>query len=251
MSPAERAELACALAALDATPAEQSGPGAPDEPGQRTESELAGSPRTRVFALVAIIGCCLVLAAWIGVLAVTLPRYYRAGGGRGAWVGFDAGLLVTFAVTAWAGWRHRQLVIACLVVLATLLCCDAWFDVTLDLRTSDFLVSLLMALCVELPLAALALIGARRLMRLNVRTLGRLAGRSGRVPPLWKVPLYGMESRGFRTLIPAAPCPPPAASLVPPPAVSLVPRPAGSAGPDDLVPPEEPSAPSRAGASVD
>ncbi len=63
--------------------------------------------------------------------------------------------------------------IACLVVLATLLCCDAWFDVTLDLHTSDFLVSLLMALCVELPLAALALIGARRLMRLNVRAAAR------------------------------------------------------------------------------
>lgn len=201
MSPAERADLACALAALDATPPEQAGP---DEPGLRTESELAGSPRTRVFALVAIIGCCLVLAAWIGVLAVTLPRYYRSGGWRGAWVGFDAGLLVTFAVTAWAGWRHRQLVIACLVVLATLLCCDAWFDVTLDLHTSDFLVSLLMALCVELPLAALALIGARRLMRLNVRA----AARTGRVPPLWKIPLYGLESRGFRTLIPAEPCPP-------------------------------------------
>ena len=119
--------------------------------------------------LVAIIGCCLALAAWIGVLAVTLPRYYRSGDWRGAWVGFDLGLLITFAVTAWAGWRHRQLVIICLVVLATLLCCDAWFDVTLDLRTSGFLVSLLMALCVELPLAALAVIGARRLMRLNIR----------------------------------------------------------------------------------
>ena len=177
------------------------------------------------------------LAAWIGVLAVTLPRYYRSGGWRGAWVGFDLGLLVTFAITAWAGWRHRQLVIVCLVVLATLLCCDAWFDVTLDLRTSDFLVSVLMALCVELPLAALAVIGARRLMRLNIRTVGRLAGRSGRVPPLWKIPLYGMDSRGFRTLIPAAPCPPPASlapspalSLAPPPAASLVPRPAGTSG---------------------
>ena len=35
-----------------------------------------------------------------------------------------------------------------------------------------------------------------------------LAGRPGRVPPLWKIPLYSMESRGFRTLIPAGPCPP-------------------------------------------
>jgi hypothetical protein len=230
MSPDERAELACALAALEASPGadDATGPGQPWEPGPLAESDLPGSPRTRVFALIAVIGCGLVLAAWIGVLAVTLPRYYRSGGWRGAWVGFDLGLLVTFAITAWAGWRHRQLVIVCLVVLATLLCCDAWFDVTLDLRTSDFLVSVLMALCVELPLAALAIIGARRLMRLNIRTVGRLAGRSGRVPPLWKVPLYGMESRGFRTLIPAAPCPPPAAEL---------------AVPDGLVPSEEPSRP--------
>ena len=265
MSPDERAELACALATLEAAPGADAA--APDQPGPFAESDLPGNPRTRAFALIAVIGCGLVLAAWIGVLAVTLPRYYRSGGWRGAWVGFDLGLLITFAITAWAGWRHRQLVIVCLVVLASLLCCDAWFDVTLDLRTSDFLVSVLMALCVELPLAALAVIAARRLMRLNIRTVGRLAGRSGRVPPLWKVPLYGMESRGFRTLIPAAPCPPPAASpvaspaaslvalpggsLVPPPAASLVPPPAGPAGRGDLVPPQEPSAPSRAGASVD
>jgi hypothetical protein len=203
MSLDERAELACALAALDGSPREDPGPGALEQPGPRTESDLPGNPRSRAFALIAIIGCCLALAAWIGVLAVTLPRNYRSGGWRGAWVGFDLGLLVTFAATAWAGWRHRQLVIACLVVLATLLCCDAWFDVTLDLHTNDFLVSLLMALCVELPLAALALFGARRLMRLNVS-----AARTGRVPPLWKIPLYGLETRGFRTLIPAEPCPP-------------------------------------------
>ena len=212
MSPDERAELACALAALDVSAGEDPAAGGAESSGPPAESDLPGNPRSRAIALVAVIGCCLALAAWIGVLAVTLPRYYRSGGWRGAWVGFDLGLLVTFTLTAWAGWRHRQLVIVCLVVLATLLCCDAWFDVTLDLRTNDFLVSLLMALCVELPLAALAVIGARRLMRLNIRMAGRVMGRTGRVPPLWKIPLYGLESRGFRTLIPAEPCPP-----VPPP----------------------------------
>ncbi len=222
MSPGERAELACALAALDGSPPEDPAPspGEPVQRGPRTESDLAGDPRSRAIALVAIIGCCLALAAWIGVLAVTLPRSYRSGGWRGAWVGFDLGLLATFAVTAWAGWRHRQLVIACLVVLATLLCCDAWFDVTLDVRTSDFLASLLMALCIELPLAVLAVIGARRLMRMNIR----VTGRTGRVPPLWKIPLYGLESRGFRTLIPAGPCPP-----VPPGEPGRETVPAGSA----------------------
>ena len=193
MSPGERAELSRALATLD-------------DPAPPAEANLPGSPRRRAIVLTAIVGCCVVLAAWTAVLALTLPRYYRAGDWRGAWVGFDIGLLVTFAVTAWAAWRHRQLVIICLVVLATVLCCDAWFDVTLDVRTSGFLLSLLMALCVELPLAALAVIGARRLMRLNIRSLARFRGSEATLPPLWKVPLYGLETRGFRTLIPAEPC---------------------------------------------
>ncbi|MGP8000399.1 MAG: hypothetical protein ACLPKI_24225 [Streptosporangiaceae bacterium] len=194
MSPQQRAELSRALAALDD----------PVPPG---EADLPAGPVRRAIALVVIIGGCLGLAAWIGVLAVTLPRYYHTGGWRGAWVGFDIFELVTFAVTAWAAWKHRQLVIACLIVLATLLCCDAWFDVTLDLRTSGFWVSLLLALCVELPLAALALFIARRLLRLNIRALRSLSGLPGVVPPLWKLPLYGMGTHGIRTVIPE-PCVP-------------------------------------------
>jgi hypothetical protein len=194
MSPQQRAELSRALAALDD----------PVPPG---EADLPAGPVRRAIALAVIIGGCMGLAAWIGVLAVTLPRYYHTGGWRGAWVGFDIGLLIAFAVTAWAAWKHRQLVIGCLIVLATLLCCDAWFDVTLDLRTSEFWVSLLLALCVELPIAALALIVARRLLRLNIRALRRLRGLPGPVPPLWKLPLFGMSTRGIRTVIPE-PCVP-------------------------------------------
>lgn len=202
MSPQQRAELSRALAALD----DQVPSGAAD---------LPAGPVRRAIALVVIIGGCLGLAAWIGVLAVTLPRYYHTGGWRGAWVGFDVFELVTFAVTAWAAWKHRQVVIACLIVLATLLCCDAWFDVTLDLRTNGFWLSLLLALCVELPLAALALIIARRLLRLNIRALRRLRGLPGPVPPLWKLPLFGMGSRGIRTVIPEPCAPVEPAELVP------------------------------------
>jgi hypothetical protein len=39
--------------------------------------------RRQAVGLAAVI-CCVILAAWIGVLAVTLPRYYTAGGGRGS-----------------------------------------------------------------------------------------------------------------------------------------------------------------------
>ena len=150
--------------------------------------------RRRAFALVAIIVCCVVLAAWIGVLAVTLPRYYRSGGWRGAWVGFDVLLLVTFAITGWAAWRRRQVLIVCLIVLATLLCCDAWFDVLLDARTKGFEVSLLSALIIELPLAAFAISGARRLLRLNVAAIRRYEGIPGPIPRLRDVGLIGGRS---------------------------------------------------------
>ena len=78
MSPGERAELSRALATLD-------------DPAPPAEANLPAGPRRRAIALAAIVGCCVVLAAWTAVLALTLPRYYRSGDWRGAWVGFDIG----------------------------------------------------------------------------------------------------------------------------------------------------------------
>jgi hypothetical protein len=147
--------------------------------------------RRRAISLLAIVVCCVVLAAWIGVLAVTLPRYYRSGGWRGAWVGFDVGLLIAFAITGWAAWRRRQVLIVCLIVLATLLCCDAWFDVLLDARTRGFELSLLSAVVIELPLAAFAITAARRLLRLNVAAIRRYEGVPGPVPRLRDIGLIG------------------------------------------------------------
>jgi hypothetical protein len=179
MSAKERARLMRALAALDMPPLAN--------PGNRR--------RRRLF-LVATIVCCVVLAAWIGVLLVTLPRYYRAGDWRGAWVGFDLAELIAFAVTAWAAWRGRQVLIMCLIVLATLLLADAWFDVTLDVRTSGFMFSLLSALLVEIPLAIAAILGARRLLRLTIARIRSREGLHGPVPPLWRLPLFGYQEGG-------------------------------------------------------
>jgi hypothetical protein len=157
--------------------------------------DLAGraGDRRRAIILSVIVVCCIALAAWTGVLAATLPRYYRAGGWRGAWVGFDLALLAAFAATGWASWRRRQILIICLVVLATLLCCDAWFDVVLDAHTKGFWLSLLSALVIELPLAALAILGARRLLRMTNAVLRRYRGEAGPVPRLRDIPLAGME----------------------------------------------------------
>jgi hypothetical protein len=176
MSPQERRDLMCALAAID-------------PPGTLPRSP--DGDRRRRIALAAIIICCVVLAAWTGLLASTLPRYYRTGGWRGAWVGFDIALLTAFVVTGWAAWRRRQILIICLIVLATLLCCDAWFDVVLDARTSGFWLSVASALVVELPLATLAVLAARRLLRRTSTVLLRYQGLAGPAPRLRHMQLVG------------------------------------------------------------
>jgi hypothetical protein len=144
--------------------------------------------------LILIIGACILLAAWIGYLVVSLPAFYRTGSWRGAWVGFDIAELVAFAATGWAAWRRRQVLIVCLIVLATLLLCDAWFDVVLDARTAGFLGSLLSALLVEVPIALIAVIVARRLLRLTIGQVIKYEGGHGPVPPLWKIPLFGADN---------------------------------------------------------
>jgi hypothetical protein len=180
LSPEERQGLLRALVALDGA----------DPAADRAAADRAGR-RGRMMALAATVACCLALAAWIGVLTVTLPRYYRSGGWRGAWVGFDLALLATFAVTGWAAWRRRQVLIICLIVLATLLCCDAWFDVVLDARTKGFELSLMSAIFIELPLAAFAITGARRLLRMSVAVIRRYEGAPGPAPALRQTGLIG------------------------------------------------------------
>ena len=173
MSPEQRARLARTLAALDLP-----------HPDPRAKMR-------RRIALAIVIGCCLFLAVWIIVLALTLPSRYRAGGWRGAWVGFDIAELLALASVAWTAWRGKQLLIVAMIVTATLMCCDAWFDLTLDWGTRAFTVSLLSAIFAELPLAAMMALGARRLLRLSVATTMTLQGDHGPVPPLWRVSLLG------------------------------------------------------------
>jgi hypothetical protein len=189
MTPEERASLARALAAMNA----------------KILLPTPLSQRRRRILIAASLTGVLLLAIWIGVLEVRLPRLYRAGGWRSAWVGFDIGLLMVFAATAWAAWRRRQILIVCLMVLATLLCCDAWFDTALDWGTRDFMVSLLSALLIELPLAAAALIGARRLLRLTIGRLEMWGGGAGQVPAFWKVPLFGDHPGSYRALLHKSP----------------------------------------------
>jgi hypothetical protein len=186
MTPAERRELARELAAMD------------------YPHPLLGIYLTRGRRLGAIVSvaACLVLLGWIIVLILTLHRSFHAQHWRGAWVGFDFILVLAFAATGWAFWRGRQIVIACLVVTGTLLCCDAWFDVILDLGSADVWISVGSAVLVELPLAFLMFHAARRLIRLSALVAVSESHDCGDpddparvphgvLPPLWKIPLFG------------------------------------------------------------
>jgi hypothetical protein len=185
MSPAERRQLARSLAALD-------------YPRPR---EGIYPARRRLGILVSVISCT-VLVAWIIVLGLTLHRSFHIYHWRGAWVGFDFILLLAFAATGWAFWRGRQIVIACLIVTGTLLCCDAWFDIVLDAGSSGVWLSVASALLIELPLAFLMFNGARRLIRLSALLAASHpappddAERPADLledclPPLWRMPLFG------------------------------------------------------------
>jgi hypothetical protein len=180
MSPAERRELARALAAVD-------------YPHPMFELNLNRGRRLGV--LVSLVAC-IALLGWIIVLILTLHRHYTATHWRFAWVGFDLLLLAAFAVTGWAFWRGRQVVIACMLVTATLLCCDAWFDVILDLGTSGVWMSLASAVVIELPLAFILFRASRRLIMLSALVAMSSRGDVEAKPSLWRLPLLGGEGLG-------------------------------------------------------
>lgn len=184
MSQDERRHLARLLAAID-------------EPHLLRDRRFAWRRR---LSLMIVIGGCVVLAAWIAVLMLTLPRHYTAGHWRGAWVGFDFALLAAFAATAWASLRERQVLIICLTITGALLICDAWFDVILDLGTRDIWMSVASAVFAELPLAFLMLTAARRLVRMSVGVVMQLEGIDGPVPSLWRIPLF---AEGLQAALPA------------------------------------------------
>ena len=180
MTPAERAELARALAAIDY----------PHPLGELNWH------RGRKLGAIASMIACIVLLGWIVVLILTLHRHYTATHWRFAWVGFDIVLLAAFATTGWAFWRGRQVVIACMLVTGALLCCDAWFDVILDLGTTGIWESVASAAVIELPLAFVMFRAARRLIRLSTLVAMGARGNVGTVPSLWRIPLLGGEGGG-------------------------------------------------------
>ncbi|SDY10893.1 hypothetical protein SAMN05421504_104531 [Amycolatopsis xylanica] len=118
----------------------------------------------RRLLLTALGAAALLLVPWTVYLARTLPAGHDTGQWRSAWVGFDIALLCCFTVAAWLGLRRRRAAVPMLAATAALLCCDAWFDVVLDWSAPDRMVSVAMAVLVEIPLAIVLAWRARQLL---------------------------------------------------------------------------------------
>ncbi len=174
LTPAERAQLAHWLLEI--------------EPPLPPITPARFRHRRRLVLTVTLIAA-VVLVPWTIWLSVSLPSVHRAREWRTAWVGFDIVLIVALLATAWAGWHRRQVVVGFLIVSATLLTSDAWFDVLLSSGRTERLGSVATAFLLELPLAALFFYSAYRVMRVTAVAVWQHQGRPGPLPALWHIPL--------------------------------------------------------------
>lgn len=139
---------------------------------------------------------CVLLVPWTAYLALTLPPKFTADQWSLTWTGFDVALIAVIAVTGWAAVRRRQFVAVGLIAWATLLACDAWFDVTLDWGSPGLPASLLTALFVELPVATMAAFAARNLWLRTIWTARLRHGVREPVPSLWRVEMFSLRVVG-------------------------------------------------------
>jgi hypothetical protein len=94
------------------------------------------------------------LVPWILYLTFTLPSRHVTLHYDVAWIGFDVGLTVSFAATAWAAFRGSRWLVPLAAVTGTMLLCDAWFDVVTSQSGAEMWEAIAEAALAELPLAA-------------------------------------------------------------------------------------------------
>jgi hypothetical protein len=153
----------------------------------RANSTITSVPRMRRKRrrrLALILAAPVVLLPWVIYLAVSLPDHYVARNWVATWVGFDVLLMVMFALTAIFSLLRRQLLVLFAYGTGVLLVCDAWFDV-MTATPSDRWLSLATALLAELPIAALLISGALRLVRMSAMRFWVIEPGQ----PLWTIPL--------------------------------------------------------------
>lgn len=111
----------------------------------------------------------LALVPWTVWLAYDLPRRHVARHWDVAWAGFDVALTVALVATAVAAVRRSPAVQGCAGVAATLLGCDAWFDILTAAHGREMAIALAQAAFLELPLAGVCFWLARNAERVSAQ----------------------------------------------------------------------------------
>ncbi|MEV4255927.1 hypothetical protein AB0J52_22450 [Spirillospora sp. NPDC049652] len=118
----------------------------------------------RILAGVLAAGAAVLLVWTVGMAFAIPPSEPRPVNWALLWCGFDAIEIAVMASAAWLVRRRDALAPLALSALATLMVADAWFDV-MTARSGHLPAAVSMAAFLELPLAAVLLTAAARLIR--------------------------------------------------------------------------------------
>ncbi len=120
----------------------------------------------------------LILLPWTIYLGETLPSRQLSPNYDTAWAGFDVILLIALASTAYFALRRSRYLSTAATATATLLVVDVWFDV-LTTPSAQRPESIVLAVLVELPLAAVCTWLSLHTQQLTERRITLLTRRRG------------------------------------------------------------------------
>ena len=115
--------------------------------------DRTGEPQVSRWVAPVFIFCSVVLIPWTVYLGLSLPAREVSHHYGAAWVGFDVFELIALGATGYLALRRSRYLALASASAATLLVCDAWFDVLTSPR-HQVLSSIVLAVVIELPLAA-------------------------------------------------------------------------------------------------
>lgn len=127
-----------------------------------------------VAPLFALVGVGLV--PWTLWVAYDLPQRHIAHHWDLAWVGFDIGMACLLLATAYAALRRAAWIQSTAAAAATMLVCDAWFDIVTAARGTEQVMAAASAMLIELPLALICVWVAR-----NAERAGDYLAAAGRI----------------------------------------------------------------------
>jgi hypothetical protein len=97
----------------------------------------------------------IVLIPWTIWLTFSLPSHHETQNWQTVWAGFDLAEAAALIATAVTALRRSPWLAPAAAITGTLLCVDAWFDITLEAGGNHLMAAVLEAAFVELPLAAI------------------------------------------------------------------------------------------------